>query len=107
MKLLALILLLAAAACATTWQITQPAVSGAAATDGAYLEVWSPPCATAMVKQRCNVLCANITLCPLTQHWDAAVLPAAANVTKCGFTFSLPAGDVAGPWQLRAVSVCA
>ena len=33
---------------------------------------------------------------------EQAVLPAAANQTKCGFTFDIPPGDVAGPWQLRA-----
>lgn len=108
MKALALLLLaLFAAAAAETWQITQPAVSGAGATANTYLEAWSPACATPVTKHRCNVLCANITLCPPTQHWEQAVLPAAANQTKCGFTFDIPPGDVAGPWQLRAVAVCA
>lgn len=104
---LVFVLLLGAAARAAIWQITQPAVSGAGATANTYLEVWSPACATPVLHHRCNVLCANITLCPPTQHWEQAVLPAAANQTKCGFTFDIPPGDVAGPWQLRAVTVCA
>ena len=43
MKALVLLLLaLVAAAAAETWQITQPAVSGAGATANTYLEAWSP-----------------------------------------------------------------
>ena len=99
-------LLLAGAVRATTWQFTQPAVTAAGATAGAYFEVWSPACATPVLYHRCNTLCANITLCPPTQHWDAVVLPSAANVTKCGFTFDIPPDEIAGPWQLCAVSVC-
>lgn len=97
---------LARAAHASSWQITTPYVSGAGATANAYLEAWSPPCATPVLRRACFPLCSNRTLCPPTQRWTYEILPSAPNVTLCGFTLTIPQGEAAGPWQLGAVSEC-
>lgn len=91
----------------STMKFTAPRVSAAGATDLAYFEVWSPACETAALRHDCNKFCANITLCPPAQHWDAVVLPSVANMTKCGFTFHTSPGEITGPWSLGAVVECA